>query len=170
MADDAPGPPGGMHRLIVEALGDEEALSQLGPDGYLAPAPWGAALERVRARRHGNLPLADGHRAVGRELAAAFLASPAGQLVAATLPQLELERAFSSVLMPMADRMRRAFEYDFVPSPEGGRIRIRGARVANVQNIAGFFEEMLARIPGRYALHIVREEPGLLELGVTRAG
>jgi hypothetical protein len=158
-----------MHRLIVEALGDAEALARVGPDGYLAPTEWGLALERTLARRYGHLPAEVGHRLLGRELAAAFLASPAGHLVAATLPELDLERAFSSVLLPMADRMRRAIEFDFVPTPEGGRVLVHGQRAAHAESIAGFFEVMVERVPGAYAVRVGGVTPTTLELVVSRA-
>lgn len=159
---------GGMHRLLVAALGDEEALAELGADGFLAPVAWAAAVERTRRRRYPALPPPEGHRRLGQDLAETFLASPDGRLVAATLPELDLTRAFQAVLVPMADRMRRALEYDFFPEPGGGVIRVRGQRAAPPEHIEGFFAGLVGRVRGAHRVTLARVDDGELELRVVR--
>jgi hypothetical protein len=159
--------PGGMHRLIVAALGDEEALAAVGPDGFLAPAPWGEAVERTRRRRYPALSVDEGHRRVGADVARAFLASPGGQLVAATLPELELARAFASVFTPMAERLRRSLDFDFELQPVGGLIRVRGPRAVPPEHIEGFFGALLERVRGAHRVTLARVEPELIELHVS---
>lgn len=159
-----------VHRWIIEALGDAEALAQVGVDGYLPLPLFGAAMERVRLAHFANVPRQEGARLVGVRLANNFLDSEAGQMIDHSIEVLPLDRALASVVMPMGERLRRSAEFDFHAEPDGGgRIVVRGSLVVSPHTLEGFFQAVVDRIPGTYRVAISDQTQGALTLLVTPA-
>jgi len=158
----------GVHRWLVEALGDPVALSQLRPDDRLDPEPWRAAVERVRQARFGKLPAWDGAVAVGGFLARRFLASEPGHLTREALSLLPLERAITSVVIPMTERMRSQLELDFVPGgPGAGFLEVRGAFVVSAATLQGFFQAIIDVVPGQHLLRLAHQAEGFVSFELT---
>lgn len=161
----------GVHRWLIEATGDAEAISQIGPDNYLPAEKWGQALERLRLARFGSLPIWEGARKVGAQVANAFLDSAHGQMIAQSIAVLPLDRALQSVVIPLSERMRKAAEFDFVADPDkqGGRILVRGAFVVSGATLEGFFGAIVARIPGKHTVRVAEQGSQTLALAIRPA-
>ena len=158
----------GVHRWLVEALGDPTARDQLGPDGFLPGPEWKAAVERVIRARFGDLPAEEAALAVGAFLAHQFLESEAGRLTGESLRILPLDRALVAVLMPMSDRMRHGAQFDFRPRPEGGGfIDVRGEIAAGAATLLGFYQVMLALIPGEHEVRLAAQSHEFISLEVS---
>lgn len=154
--------PGGIHKWIVEALGDSEALTQLRPDDRLAPDDWRAAVERVRQSRFAELPAWEGAVAVGAFMARRFLASDAGRITREAISAMTVQRALSTVIGPMSDRMRSEVEFDFTPGPEGGVFEVRGQIEVSAGTLMGFFGALIESVPGRHELKLAHQAPRLI--------
>jgi hypothetical protein len=164
--------PPGVHRWIVEALGDPEAVARVGADGFLAPEEWRLAVERTRLHQFATLAEWDGNVAVGRLVANRFLESEAGRMVSESLRILPLERALGLVAMPISDRMRRSLEFDFRPLPEigGGCIEVRGELAVSPAVLLGFYESVVKPIQGgKYSIRLSEQAPALIRLEVSLA-
>ena len=158
----------GVHRLLVEALGDAKAIAQLDPDGYISPEIWRAAVERVRLAQFAHLPAWEGAVAVGAFIATRFLDSEPGRLTHESLRMMTLDRAMIAVVMPMSERMRRAAEFDFRPSPSGGGfIDIRGTLEVSAAMVLGLYRELINRVPGRHEVKLVTQRQDFISLEVT---
>ena len=135
------------HRWLVEALGDHGLLESIQGGRTVAPAAWGAALERVRLRKHPDLPVDEGHRLVGFELGEAFLAGSLGALVTETLGMLTLERLMESLYPALGMRLRAGFDVSFVSTEDGGVVTVKGPLVSPAQQTLGFTQAVTARLP-----------------------
>lgn len=162
----------GVHRWLIEALGDAEAISQIELDNYLPAEKFGQALERMRLKRFPDLPIWEGANKVGRQLAEAFLDGPNGMMITESIAVMPLDRALKAVVLPLSERMRKAAEFDFVPDADnkGGRILVRAAFVVSWATLEGFFGAIIARIPGDHALNIVEQTSNTLVFAVRPAG
>lgn len=159
----------GVHRWIIEALGDQAALAQVGADGFLPIEHFGPAMERARLKRFPHVSREEGARLVGAHLARGFLDSEPGQMVDHSIEVLPLDRALASVVMPMGERLRRSAEFDFVASEDGGgRITIKGSLVVSPHTMVGFFQALVDRMPGAHRVELFEQTEGALTLSVTR--
>jgi hypothetical protein len=135
------------HRWLVEALGDQTLLESLQTGRTVAPAAWGAALERVRLHKYPDLPADEGHRRVGFELGNAFLASSVGSRITETLGMLTLERLMESLYPAMFVRLRAGFDVSFVSAADGGVVTVKGPLAAPAQQTLGFTQAVTAQLP-----------------------
>jgi len=161
-------PPHGTHRILVEALGDSDALGALGVGEWLSFARWAEAVERVRLREFAGLPEPEGARQVGRRIGERFIQSSIGQLVGTTLEVLTVDRAFGLLVPTLGARMRAPFQVDWQASPEGGVLSIVGPIVTHPQVTLGFFEIFVDRLSGHPKVTLRRADEGRLELAITR--
>lgn len=162
----------GVHRWLIEALGDEEAISQIEVDNYLPSEKFGQALERLRLQRFPTLPIWEGAKKVGRQVADAFLDGPNGQMISQSISVMPLDRALKAVVLPLSERMRKAAEFDWVPDADGkgGQIQVRGAFVVSWATLEGFFGGIIARIPGDHTINITEQTSSTLVFAVRPAG
>ncbi|MFT3708472.1 MAG: hypothetical protein QM817_12540 [Archangium sp.] len=149
----------GVHRWLIEPLGDAQSIAEIEHDGYLPAIKFGQAVERVRQARYGQLPAAEGLTRVGADLANTFLDSQNGRVLAESIEVLPLDRALKSVVLPLSERMRKAAEFDFLPASNGpgGRILVKGAFVVSGAMLVGFFGAIVARIPGNFSVRIAEQ-------------
>lgn len=158
----------GMHRLLIEAIGDATALAQLAPDGFLSPENWRYAVERVRQSHFAHLPVWEGSVALGALIARRFLDSEAGRLPYESLRIMSLDRALIALVMPMSERMRRGVQFDFRPRPEGGGfINIRGTLAVRAGTVLGFYRTVIEAIPGRHEVRLVSQAKDSMSLEVS---
>jgi hypothetical protein len=148
----------GVHRWLIEPLGDAQAISEIEHDGYLPSPKFAEAIERVRLARYPTLPREEGETRVGSDLSNAFLDSQNGQVLAQSIEVLPLDRALKSVVLPLSERMRKAAEFDFLPDPSGGgRILVKGTFEVSGAMLVGFFGAIVARIPGKHTLRLAEK-------------
>lgn len=157
-----------VHRSVVQALGDAVALAAVDRDGYLPANLWAEAFDRVRLARHPSLPLWEGSRRVGYEFAITFLRANENRLVLESLRLLTLHRAMFSVGVPMAERLRRLLQLDFIDSNDGGGLlQVRGIFVLHPAAWCGFWEGFITEVPGRFSVTLYGLGPDHLELLFT---
>lgn len=157
----------GVHRWIVEALGDSTAAAEVGGDGYLKAALWHEAVERVRLTKFGALSAWDGTVAVATFVAREFLGSRHGRFMREVLAVMPLPRVFESVVLPMAERMRRRSEFSFRPTEDGGgEIDIRHTVALSPATMLGFFRGIVEVVPGHHTVHLAREETDSMVLEI----
>ena len=161
-------PPYGTHRILVESLGDSDALGELGVGDWLSFKQWSAAVERVRRRDFAGLPEPEGARQVGRRIGERFINSSIGQLVGTTLEVLTVDRAFGLLVPTLGARMRAPFKVDWQPSPDGGVFAIAGPLATHPQVTLGFFEIFVDRLSGHPKVTLRHADEGRLELAITR--
>lgn len=141
-----------VHRSLVLALGDAQCTRELGDAEGLEAVSWAAGIERTRVARFAAWPRWQGSARVGFETAQRFLRSDESRLLLETVRLLPLQRAFDSVVVPIAERLRKPLEVDFVPNAAGGVVIVRGALVLSAAVWAGFFEGLVAEIRGRWSV------------------
>ncbi len=157
-----------VHRSVVQALGDAAALSAVDRDGYLPAKLWGEAVERVRLQRHPSLPVWEGARRVGFEFAVAYLHASENRLVLESLRLLTLPRAMASVGVPLAERLRRLLQLDFIDAHDGGGLlQVRGNFVLHPAAWCGFWEGFGTEVRGRFSVTLSALGPDHLELLFT---
>lgn len=143
-------------------------MTQVGADGFLDLDSWARAVERVRLTHFADLSASTGAGAVGGFLALQYFNTAQGNLVREALSVMSLERAMVAVALPMADRLRRNAQFDFRPGiGGGGLIEIRGEVVVSAFTLVGFFQELVAVIPGRHEVRLWAQERQLITLEVT---
>lgn len=158
----------GVHRWIVDALGDSTASAQVGGDGYLKTEFWHPAVERVRRAKFDALPVWDGTVAVSTFVAREFLRSRQGRFMEKVLAAMPLPRALQSVVLPMAERMRRRAEFNFRPTPDGGEIDIQPTAGLSPATMLGFFQGIVESIPGQHIVRLGHRAPDSMVVEIHR--
>lgn len=143
-----------VHRSLVLALGDAQCIRELGDAETMAPQSWTAGIERVRASRYGTLPHWESSRRLGRDMAQRLIHFDESRLLLESMRLLSLQRAFDSVVVPIAERLRKSLELDFVPNADGGVLVVRGTIVLHPAVWAGFFEGLMTEICGRWSVSV----------------
>jgi len=155
-----------VHRDLVANLDDEEALNKM-QNGWLDAGEWGPAIERVRARRFADVPVAEGNRRVGALLGERFLASSEGQIARASIAALPRETVFGKLVPMLGERMRQSIRFEWLPTTSGGELRIHGRRATPAEVTLGFFQ-IIAResaTPTALVLESADEELMVLRVG-----
>lgn len=159
-----------IHRSLVEALGEPEALAALGPGLWLPGAQWAAAVQRARRKRFPDASEDEGLFRVGEALGDAFLRQGAGQVLAETLPVLSLERVFGLLMPVLAERLRRRFDVTWESTDSGGSLHIRGPVSLPPAATAGFFERIVREVDPRARVTVGLAEERHIEMVVRRGG
>jgi hypothetical protein len=128
-----------VHRDLVANLDDDEALQKM-QNGWLDAGEWGPAIERVRARRFADLPIAEGNRRVGALLGERFLSSNEGRIVRESIAVLPRETLFGKLVPMLGERLRQPFRYEWIATKSGGVLRIHGRRATPAEVTLGFFQ------------------------------
>lgn len=157
-----------VHRSLVLALGDEQCTRELGDAETMPPAAWAAGVERVRAARYGMLPRWEAWRRLGHDMAQRLIHADESRLLLESMRLLPLQRAFASVVVPIAERLRRPLELDFLPTPDGGVVVVRGSIVLHPAVWQGSFEGLIAEIRGRWSVALLQLGPQRIALLITR--
>jgi hypothetical protein len=163
----APSPTQGTHRALVEALGEERSLAQLGSSEWLDSEAWSGAVDRVRRMEFAALSPSEGFRRVGWRIGERFFAGSIGRLVDTTLEILSSERTFASLVPALAPRMRAPFEYKWEPNATGGTLTVRGPIATAPEVTWGFFEVLARRLPGAPTVSLGRTDAQSLQLTVV---
>ena len=155
-----------VHRDLVSNLDDEEALQKM-QRGWLDAGEWGPAIERVRARRFGDLPVPEGNRRVGALLGETWLASSEGRLARESIEALPLEVVFGKLVPMLGERLRQAIRFEWVANGSGGWLRIHGRRATPAEVTVGFFQIIAgaSSSPATLTLESVDDELMVLRVG-----
>lgn len=158
-----------IHRSLVEALGDPEALAALGSALWFPGDQWAAAVQRARASRFPGLRDDEALFRVGEALGGAFLEKGAGRMMAEALPVLSFDRVFGVLMPALGDRLRARFEVRWEPSNGGGSLHIDGPISLPPQVTAGFFTRIVREVNPRAQVTVGRASGEHMEM-VVRTG
>ena len=154
-----------VHRDLVANLDDEEALEKM-QNGWLDAGEWGPAIERVRLRRFGDLPVAEGNRRVGALLGERWLASSEGRIVRESLATLPRDTVFGKLVPMLGERLRQSIRFEWVATSAGGMLEIHGRRATPAEVTLGFFQVIARASDGASTLVLDRVDDELMVLRV----